>query len=466
LEPALQEFRRALQVHSRDFWTNYFLGVCSITSGKAEVAVAHLTVCQSERPQFIWIYLLRGFALGQLHDYAAAEADFDRALTLQPGPATLYVLYNNRGVMRAARPDAWEQGVQDLKQAAALGPDHFQACSSLSEAYRLAKRLDEAVRHQDQAIAIARRQVRAETLAPETLALLHHSRARLHLQRADQEAAVRDLREAAQLAGDDHALRGRVEADHGRVLQLQQHLEEALQAYDRALQADPGRVLVWRWRGEVFLLQEEYAKAVQSFTAYLDEHGEAAAAVFQQRGFARTKLLQHAEAVNDYSRALEATAPGKEQTSLYLARGQEYLQMNALEPALHDLEQALRLDATNRDARLGCAAVHLRRGRLTDAVAEAEKALVGDPQESRLWLGAARVYAQAAAQVIDAAETSGPRRQPTRERAAVLLRTALRLTPENQKAQFWRDNVGKDKLLSTLRNDLTDLVDRFGGFER
>src|SRR5262249_13375177 len=100
LARANQEFRRALQLNAKHFWTHYFLSICSVTSGEPKVAVAHLTICQGEQPKLIWIYLLRGFALGQIEDYEAAEADFDRALALDPSPATLYVLYNNRGVMR------------------------------------------------------------------------------------------------------------------------------------------------------------------------------------------------------------------------------------------------------------------------------------------------------------------------------------------------------------------------------
>src|SRR5262249_23068027 len=112
LEPANLEFRRALQLDAKHFWTHYFLGICCVTSGKPEVAVAHLTICQSQRPKLLWIHLLRGFALGQMEDYRAAEADFDQALSLGPSPATLYVLYNNRGVMRVGQKEMRSKGIE------------------------------------------------------------------------------------------------------------------------------------------------------------------------------------------------------------------------------------------------------------------------------------------------------------------------------------------------------------------
>jgi tetratricopeptide (TPR) repeat protein len=184
LEAATREFRKALQLNAKHFWTHYFLAIC-VMSGKPDVAVAHLTICQGLRPGLIWIYLLRGFALGQLEDYTAAEQDFDRALALKPPPATLYVLYNNRGVLRVGRKETRTDGIEDLKKAIRLRPEQHQAQASLAEAYRLDERPDEAVKHLDEAIDVARRQVGAGDLKPAALAILHHSRARLHLESSD-----------------------------------------------------------------------------------------------------------------------------------------------------------------------------------------------------------------------------------------------------------------------------------------
>src|SRR5262249_10391753 len=214
-----EEFRRALQLDPKHFWTHYFLSICSVIAGKPDVALAHLTICQSQHEGLIWIYLLRGFAFGQLEDYAAAETDFDKALSKKPSTATHYVLLNNRGVMRVGQwakaltvvgantvgvlgapqgqgpflaasalgpantwatgpASAWAKGVDDLKQAAVLRPKQYQAQASLAEAYQLAGRLDEAARSLDEAIKAATGQVRADLLRPATLAQLHYDRAR------------------------------------------------------------------------------------------------------------------------------------------------------------------------------------------------------------------------------------------------------------------------------------------------
>ena len=322
LEQASQEFHLALQLDANHFWTHYFIGLCFVTSGKPEVAVHHLTLCQNQQPDLVWVYLLRGFALGQMKNHTAAEADFDSALALAPSKATQYVLYSNRGVMRMLQEgeEAWAKGVEDLKKAALLDKDQYQASASLSAAYQLRNQLGEAGKYLDEAIVIAGRQVGDGLLAPETLARLHHSRAKLRLQRQDQDAcACADFAAAARLAANDLPLRARAEADRGRVLQLQKHLPEALAAYAAALAADPGRVEVLRWRGQALFAQRLYPEAAAAFDAYVARETAPVPAVYRMRGQARAKSGRHPEAIDDFGRALDAQR--KDAEALRAGRG-------------------------------------------------------------------------------------------------------------------------------------------------
>jgi tetratricopeptide (TPR) repeat protein len=467
MSKASDEFRRALQRDAKHFWTHYFLGICCVTADKPEVAVAHLTICQSQRPDLVWIYLLRGFVLGMMTDQSAAESDFDRALALKPGPAILYVLYNNRGVMRVGHNTMRGAGIDDLKRAAALRPDQYQAHASLAEAHRLDDRLDAAADCLDTAITLAGRQVRAGDVKPATLALLHHNRARLRLKRGDRAGSVRDLAEAARLAGDDLPLRARAEADRGRVLHLQERFDEALSAYEAALKADPRRVAVHRWRGEVLLVQGRHREAVAAFDVYLEKGGRPDARLYRERGLARARLGQHAEAIDDYGRALESTTNDAERASLYLSRGQEYLIVNALQPALRDFTETIRLDPKSADAHLGRAHVCLKRREPDEAVVDADRAVKLGPREPRLWHGAARVFAVAAAQQSDE-RGRNPRQALIRSRwqgrAVMLLDLALDLVPAGQRETYWRDNVLKDAALDSIRREpgFVGLARRYG----
>jgi tetratricopeptide (TPR) repeat protein/tRNA A-37 threonylcarbamoyl transferase component Bud32 len=461
LEQAIQEFHRALQLNAGHFWTHYFLALCCVTLRNPSVAVAHLTICQGQHPDLIWIYLHRGFALAQLKDYTAAEMDFDRALAMKPGPATLYVLYNNRGVMRVERKETRAKGIEDLTQAVKLRPDQYQAQASLAEAFRLDERTDEAVKHIDEAIAVAGRQLRSGDVKPAALAQLYHSRARLHLKRSERDAAIRDLTEAARLAENDPSPRARAEADRGRVLHLEQRLNEALAAFDAAHRANPAFVSVHRWRGEVLLRQGRYKEAAAAFDVYLEKGGERSVAVYRQRGLARTKTQRHAESIADYTRALEANPRDEEKAPLYLSRGQEYFTLNSMTSALSDLSEALRLDPGNANAALACAHVHIKLKETHEAVAQAEAVVKRKPADPHLWYEAARIYAQAAGQ-IKAEPGYGKVRSLYQERAETLLTTAMAQLPARQRPAYWKDKVLKDPALNAIRADLAELGRRAG----
>jgi eukaryotic-like serine/threonine-protein kinase len=509
LELANAEFRRALQLNANDFWTNYFLGICCITSGKSEVAVAYLTNCQRQKPDLTWIYLLRGFALGQLEDYSAAEADFDQALLagqLQADDPTLYVLLNNRGVMRVGRSGKsrplvgahaagvlgcplghgpllavsalyteipWTKGVEDLKRAVALptGHDQYQAKASLAEAYRLDGQLEEASKYQDEAIATAARQVQSGDVRPATLALLHYGRARLHLSSSQRDEAVRSLVEAARLAKDDLPLLARAEADRGRVLHLQEKFDDALAAYQAALKADPTRVEVFRFEGEMFLAKSDYRAAATAFDAFLEKGGPPTTAVYRERGLARMKLSLHTEAVDDFGRALDGKPTQDNRAALYVNRGREYLILKLLDAAMRDFEDALRLDPHCADAYLGRALVQIKRENAEEAVADADMAVQSAAKNPHLWLGAARIYSQAAAQLKPAQDRTGAQaktRTQYQERAVVLLRTALGDLPPEEQRSYWREQVTNDAALDPIRGNpgFLELADRYSAKEQ
>jgi tetratricopeptide (TPR) repeat protein len=212
-------------------------------------------------------------------------------------------------------------------------------------------------------------------------------------------------------------------------------------------------VKVLRWRGEVLLAQRRYAEAAAAFDAYLDKGGAASAALYRQRGLARAEQGRHAAAIDDLGRALEARPKPEELPSLYLSRGKEYLAINALGPALGDFREALRLQPESGNARLGCAHARVKLGELKEGLADAERAVRGEPKDPRLWHGASRVYAQAATQVkIEPGreESQARIREGYQERAVVLLRRALLLVPAGQRGAYWRENMKDDKALTPL----------------
>src|SRR5262249_38662059 len=257
-------------------------------------------------------------------------------------------------------------------------------------------------------------------------------------------------------------VRARANADRGRVLHLQEHFKEALAAYDAALEADPKRVAVRRWRGEVLLVLGKYSKAKEALAAYgaaaaafddyLKQGGTPSAALYRQRGFARGQLDQHLEAIDDYSRALDAEPKKEEKAPLYLERGKEYLIVKAPQPALRDFTKALQHDPKSGDAYLGCAYAWVKLGDAQKAMTNADQAVECQKNEPRLWLGAARVYTQAGEMIKPnpgQEANQATARAQLQDKAVEFLDTALKLVPPDQQAD-WREQVMNDPALSPL----------------
>jgi tetratricopeptide (TPR) repeat protein/tRNA A-37 threonylcarbamoyl transferase component Bud32 len=492
LPQAIHEFRGAVEINAKDFWAHYFLGICYVMSDELQAAVESFTSCQSLRPEVIWIYLLRGFALGQIEDYAAAERDFERAertLLLEPDLARRYVFYTNRGLTRVLQDERRDDGVKDLKEAVKLRPDKYEPLASLAEAYALGGRLDDGGGYLDQAITVAGRQLRAGDLEPEKLATLYYRRALLYVQRSSEatvrnltetvqlvgdnepfgalirlamplsdrkaagrdarEAALRDLAESARLAENDKKLQARVEADRGRVLHLLQRFDEALEAYDQAWKTDPKNVDVLRCQGDVLFIQGRYDEVVEAFTDYLDKDGAPLPTVFRQRGQAYAQLSEHPEAIADFTLALKAEPNDEEKLRLYLYRGQEYVTTKAFNLALLDFEEALRLDPQNADGYLGRAHARLELHEPLKAVADAAKVVEATPKEPRLWYQAARIHAQAAAQ-LQTEPGQAAVRSHLEDEAVRFLYAGFRLLPANE-LPAWRERMLKDKALDRVR---------------
>ena len=85
--------------------------------------VAEMTEILKHDPTNAQAYFRRGNAWSNLHDYAQARHDLDRAIELEPGNA---MAYNNRGIAALCSGDA-EAAIVDLCRAIALDPAYRDA---------------------------------------------------------------------------------------------------------------------------------------------------------------------------------------------------------------------------------------------------------------------------------------------------------------------------------------------------
>src|SRR5262249_45053764 len=150
-----------LRLQPDHFWAHYYLAVCSLQLQRPDEAEMSLTVCQGQRPGFVWVYILRGYASGQLGEralhgrhadqaavhFAAAAADFRQAQSLlegQPDEEAAYNLRVNRAatlILQAKYADAQA----DLAEAIRLKPQQFNAYLLLAEACKDQGRYDQAL---------------------------------------------------------------------------------------------------------------------------------------------------------------------------------------------------------------------------------------------------------------------------------------------------------------------------------
>jgi tetratricopeptide (TPR) repeat protein len=74
LSLAIGYFNRVLAASPEHFWAQYLLSICQIKAQRFQEALTSLTSCQSRRPNFVWIYLLRGYAEGELKEFELADS--------------------------------------------------------------------------------------------------------------------------------------------------------------------------------------------------------------------------------------------------------------------------------------------------------------------------------------------------------------------------------------------------------
>jgi tetratricopeptide (TPR) repeat protein len=426
---ALGDFEQALAQQPDLFWAQFFRALALQKRGKSSEARASLAVCIEKRPDFLWLYLLRGFLHGQDGNVAAAEADFRRAEGLGPDVAARYVIHVNRGVLAMQQRQA-DRAVAELSRAVALQPQRYHAHANLAQAHRQRGDLARAAEALDRALE----------LEP-TRASLYRTRARLRLERHDPQGALRDLDEAVRHEPDrrskalatDHVERGLLLYAAGRPA-------EAVRAGDAALRVRPD-ARAHRLRGSALLKLRRYAEARSALDRVV-AGGAANAEDFRRRGLARAAQGDTEGALADYSRAL-ALAPAPD-ARLRTARGWAYLVNAAPQPALRDFEAALAV-ARGADALTGRALARALLGRHAEGAADAEEALRLGPLTPRLAYNAARAFAHAA-------DVPQPRlRARYQARAVAALRQALTLLPARERSTFWKETVLRDAAFAGLR---------------
>jgi serine/threonine protein kinase/Tfp pilus assembly protein PilF len=403
-QQAMRSFDQALQAPAGHFWAQFFLAVCHLKLQHWESARVGLTACLTQQPDFVWAHLFRSFANERLRRTGDAEADFDRALQLDPGAEARYVLYITRGILRFHQ-GALDQAAADFRSAIALKPEQYNGYLNLAHVHLAEGRLEQA---------------------------------------AEQERLGLRLRPPDRVIANYYVEQGRQLVRDGKP-------EAAVTACDAALQRAPDEPFPHEVRGRALLALGRPAEAEAAFDAYLRAGGAATTDVFRGRGQARMRLGKFAEAGDDYTRALERGPDG----DVFQHRGWAYFFSDAWKLALRDFAKAIELNPQGADAYVGRGLANVMLGAYREAVADADAALARQPSAPEMMHNIACVFAQAALRAdADAAREDALALAPMyRSRAVAAIRRTLAMLPGDQRQRFLDEKILPDAALNPIRND-------------
>jgi tetratricopeptide (TPR) repeat protein len=362
-----------------------------------------LNACLIQQPDFVWAYLYRSLANEHLQRSADAQADFQKAVQLNPDEDARYVLLLTRGILHFNQREL-ARAAADFRAAIALKPDQYNAYLNLAHVY-----------------------------------LAQGQRA----QADEQMEKVLSLQPPVQVMFGYHL-------ERGRHLLRDKKYEEAVQACDAALELAPDAPQPFAVRARAFLALGLYKQAEESFDQCLRTGGEGIADVFLGRGLARMKLGKYPEAAEDYTRALERVPNGY----LYQHRGWAHFFSDAWKLALRDFSKAIEQDPEAGDAYTGRGLARVMLGDYRGAVTDAEVALRRQPSTPEMMHNIACIFAQAVARAeTDRASNPQAPVESYRRRAVEAVKQTLHMLRPEERLSFWRDKILPDPALTPIRHD-------------
>jgi serine/threonine protein kinase/Flp pilus assembly protein TadD len=150
---AMQHFQQALHKMPRDFWANFYLGICAYRLQKYDEAVLAFHGCimlSSESPQISHCYFNRALAEVALGQTDLAMTHYSEALRLHPSLAPAYL---NRGILHTQREN-FSAALADLNSALNLGSDLALTHFHLAQVHLAQKNLTMARHHLRQALQV------------------------------------------------------------------------------------------------------------------------------------------------------------------------------------------------------------------------------------------------------------------------------------------------------------------------
>jgi tetratricopeptide (TPR) repeat protein len=459
---AQEHFAKAHHLQPNHFAARYFEGLCLLSQKHFQEAEKSMDGLQHQHNDFVWIYLVKGYANFRLGEWEKADNDFGKAETLARRDDERYVLYLNRGAAhlerakleQAKRELLIDTAIRDFRKAIELQPRNSRPYVSLAEAYQADNQLAEATAQLSQAIE-----------RNKSYPILYRMRARLFQDQKRLDEALSDVQEAIRLSRQDFprdrqmgAELARDQVEKGSILYHLNRFAQARDAYDQALIHDTDQLEAYLGKSDALLrlTPPAYAEVIKALELYHKKGGKPSAEIFQRLGHAHAQLVppQYPDAVRCYSLALQLKPNALE---LMAARGWIELISSDYRAAAADFNGVIEGDRQNAQAYIGRGTALVRMGDYEKGVADAQKAqaLLRPPVLVETHYNLGRIYAVAAN--IRPRPGDRRKREPPglgiyRQQAVKELRRALEGTPRAERVDFWQSHVATDNAWDAVRS--------------
>lgn len=165
---------------------------------------------------------------------------------------------------------------------------------------------------------------------------------------------------------------------------------DAITAYNKAIELDPQYAMAYNMRGAAYADLGDFRQAMR-------DHGKAIeldpqyAAAFSNRGVAHCQLGNFGQAIKDFDRAIELDP---EFAAVYLNRGNAYYGLGNLRPALNDFDRAIELNPNIATAYSNRGNIHRELGNFSQALKDFDIAIELNPNDATFYWNRGALYGQ------------------------------------------------------------------------
>jgi tetratricopeptide (TPR) repeat protein len=252
----ITELTEAIRLNPRHYWSHFQRAMCFNKLGDATMAAGDYGTCIGLWPEFAWAYFNRGYVLHQTGKHQEAFEDYTAALERDPKFANAYV---NRGLLCLERQQ-FAQALADYNRAAELGWDDASVHAGRGialEGLRQSSQADAAFAAAFERLDQAAASVRSKILWTYAFAVAP---------RLPEEAWQAFQRILKEEPNHRQALYG-----CGWLRSEQQHPDEALPYFNRAIEADASFLEPRRARAVLLARRRQFAEAIQDINRCLEK---------------------------------------------------------------------------------------------------------------------------------------------------------------------------------------------------